>query len=246
MEKLTILRYNKDTARIRLNLNNEVDFVATVETANAKGNAGIALGSTAVGLEILRALGGGGGLGGLLGNLTGGGGGNVGGDMIAGIAAALMAGAAPRSGCCSEDHPVNRYDAAQAARIAELETEVKLRDANTYTLNHMNDMRNYVDGQLREIRDALCGQAVTNQRTADSFERVHDDIMCVKSNLEGQLAAERAARCCGDNQIVNYVNATFYPKMVADVTTGTATTAQTLYNPVTNCGNSCGCTGYGG
>jgi hypothetical protein len=34
---------------------------------------------------------------------------------------------------CSEDHMVNRYEAAQAAKIAELETEVKLRDANTYT-----------------------------------------------------------------------------------------------------------------
>ena len=32
---------------------------------------------------------------------------------------------------CSENHLVNRYEAAQAARIAELETEVKLRDANT-------------------------------------------------------------------------------------------------------------------
>lgn len=40
-----------------------------------------------------------------------------------------------------------------------------------------------------------------------------------------------------DNAIVNYVNATFYPKMVADVTTGTTTTAQMLYNPlpVENC-----------
>ena len=143
--------------------------------------------------------------------------------------------------CCSEDHVINRYEAAQAARIAELETEVKLRDANTFTMGEMNAMRNYVDGQFREIRDSLCGQAVINQKTADSFERVHDDIMCVKGNLEGQIAAERAARCCGDNAIVTYANATFYPKMVADVTVGTTTTAQTLYNPVTNCGGGCGC-----
>ena len=34
---------------------------------------------------------------------------------------------------CSENHLVNRYEASQAARIAQLETEVKLRDANTYT-----------------------------------------------------------------------------------------------------------------
>ena len=34
---------------------------------------------------------------------------------------------------CNEDHFVNRYESAQSARIAELETEVKLRDANAYT-----------------------------------------------------------------------------------------------------------------
>lgn len=102
------------------------------------------------------------------------------------------------------------------------------------------DMRNYVDGQFREIRDSLCGQAVINQKTADSFERVHDDLMCVKGDLEGKIAAERAARCCGDSQIVNYVNQTFYPKLVSGVTPTTETTAQTLYNPVTNCGCGCG------
>lgn len=222
--------------------------MATVETANAKGNAGIALGSTAVGIELLRALSGnGGGLQGLLGGIlgNGGNGGNTGGAGMEALAlAALAANAVPHSGyCCNEDHPVNRYEAGKDARIAELETEVKLRDANTFTMGEMNAMRNYVDGQFREIRDSLCGQAVINQRTADSFERVHDDLMCVKGNLEQQIAAERAARCCGDNQIVNYVNQTFYPKLVSGVTPTTETNPQTLYNPVTNCGSGCGCNG---
>lgn len=161
------------------------------------------------------------------------------GGVLNGIAPGVVGAAAGH--CCSEDHVINRYEAAQSARIAELETEVKLRDANTFTMGEMNAMRNYVDGQFREIRDSLCGQAVINQKTADSFERVHDDLMCVKGDLEGKIAAERAARCCGDNAIVTYANATFYPKMVADVTVGTTTTAQTLYNPVTNCGGGCGC-----
>lgn len=215
--------------------------MATIETANAKGNAGIALGSTAVGIELLRALSGnGGGLQGLLGGILGNGG-NTGTGMEALAMAALMANTAPHGGyCCNEDHHVNRYEAGKDARIAELETEVKLRDANTFTMGEMNAMRNYVDGQFREIRDHLCGQAVINQKTADSFERVHDDLMCVKGDLEGKIAAERAARCCGDSQIVNYVNQTFYPKLVSGVTPTTETTPQTLYNPVTNCGCGCG------
>ena len=38
-------------------------------------------------------------------------------------------------GCgCNEDHYVDRYEAAQSAEIARLNTELKLRDANTYTM----------------------------------------------------------------------------------------------------------------
>ena len=58
-------------------------------------------------------------------------------------------------------------------------------------------------------------------------------------SLTEKIKLEAERRCCGDNSIVNYANATFYPKMVADVTTGTATTAQTLYNPLPKCGECC-------
>ena len=137
---------------------------------------------------------------------------------------------------CSENQLVNRYEAGQAARIAELETEVKLRDSNIYTDSKILDVYKYFDGELKDIRGTLCSQAVMNQKTADSFDMVKQDICCVKNELYTAIARERDERCCGDNAIVTYANATFYPKMVADVTTGTETTAQTLYNPVTNCG----------
>ena len=166
-----------------------------LKNINNKANAGMATGITALGIEALGLLGGG---------LLGGGGGGH---------------------CCSEDHAVNRYEAAQSARIAELETEVKLRDANIYTDQKSLAMYQYVDSQLKDIRNELCRQAVVNQKTADSFMLVEKD-----------LARERDERCCGDNAIINYSNATFYPKMVADVTTGTTTTAQSLYNPLPSCG----------
>lgn len=212
---------------------------------------GLGLGIAGTALGLLNGLGGsgggasGGGLAGVLGGLLGGGQ-----TPQMGLAdyAVLVNALGGGNGCCNpcqptcnEDHYVNRYESGKDARIAELETEIKLRDANVYTLGQMNDMRNYVDGQFREIRDSICGQAVINQKTADSFERVHDDIMCVKGNLETQIKAEREARCCGDNAIVTYANATFYPKLVANIEPGTETTAQVLYNPVTNCGCGCGC-----
>lgn len=142
---------------------------------------------------------------------------------------------------CNEDHVVDRYEAGQAARIAELETEVKLRDANTYTDQKMLEMYKYFDGKIGTLESADAAQQVTNQRIADSFEAVHTDINCVKNELYGAIRNEAEKRCCGDNSIVTYANATFYPKMVADVTTGTATTAQSTYNPIPKCGCGCGC-----
>ena len=209
--------------------------MATVETANAKGNAGIALGSTAVGIELVRALSGNGGLQSLLGNLFGGSLNASGVDMLT-LMAMIIAG---RGACCTEN-PISRSEFALEKENAAKDAEIALLKANIFGDQKDLEQQRYLDGKLLEYERRFGEQAVINQRTADGFERVHDDLMCVKSNLEGQIAAERAARCCGDNAIVTYANATFYPKMVADVTVGTTTTAQTLYNPVANCGGGCG------
>ena len=63
---------------------------------------------------------------------------------------------------CHENMPVNRYEAAQSARIAELETEVKLRDANTYTLSEMAKLRDYADRRFERIECQINNQAVYN------------------------------------------------------------------------------------
>jgi hypothetical protein len=100
--------------------------------SNGKGNLGVTLGAIGTGLGIL----GGNGLGGLF-NTNG----NCG---------------------CNEDHFVNRYEAAQSARIAELETEVKLRDSNIYTDSKILELYKYVDGKFGCIESELCQQRVYN------------------------------------------------------------------------------------
>ena len=140
---------------------------------------------------------------------------------------------------CSENTPVTRYELGQESRIAELQSQIALRDANTYGDQKMLELYKYVDGQFTAIRNELCAQAVTNQRTADSFTLASADLAAVRSGLESKIQMEAERRCCADNAIVNYANATFYPKMVADVTVGTTTTAQTLYNPIPPCGGCC-------
>ena len=139
-------------------------------------------------------------------------------------------------GGCSENVLVNRYELGQQQKISELETQVALRDANTYSDQKSLALYQYVDGRLRGIEGQLSAQAVHNQKTEDSFVLARQDIHAVRDELAAQIALEAERRCCGDNAIVNYANATFYPKMVADVTVGTTTTAQTLYNPIPKCG----------
>lgn len=61
------------------------------------------------------------------------------------------------------NHPAyTRYDAEKDARIAELETEVKLRDANTYTLGEVGKLRDYMESRLGVIEHELCDQRTYN------------------------------------------------------------------------------------
>lgn len=81
----------------------------------------------------------------------------------------------------SDDEYVNRYEAAQNARIAELETEVKLRDANTYTDQKMLDMYTYVDGRLRTIESQICQQNVYNATNTAAIGCINEQIAQLQS-----------------------------------------------------------------
>lgn len=100
----------------------------------SKGVAGTGLGLGIAGTALGLLNGGVGGLGGLFGGVGG----------------------------CHENMPINRYEASQAARIAELETEVKLRDANTYTDGKLLDLYKYVDGKFACVEGQISAQAVYN------------------------------------------------------------------------------------
>jgi hypothetical protein len=68
-----------------------------------------------------------------------------------------------------------------------------------------------------------------SEREFHAYKAETDKRICA---LENAIAVERDKRECGDNALLNYTNATFYPKQVADITTGTTTTAQMIYNPL--------------
>ena len=116
----------------------------------SKGVAGTALGlgAGALGVQLLN-----GNMNGLLGNLFG----NNNNVSEALLTAALLNG--NKSDC---DHGYNRYDAGKDAEIAELRTEVKLRDANTYTDQKILEVYGHIDRRLDGVNKQLCEQAVWN------------------------------------------------------------------------------------
>jgi hypothetical protein len=169
---------------------------------------------------------------------------------IAGTALGLMNGGLGNIlggwGCnngCSENMTVNRYELDQSNKISKLESEVALRDANIYNDQKLLDVYKYFDGQVKDIRATMCENdkalAISNAKIEGTFAVLGEQIKAQRNEFMCALNRERDERCCGDNSIVTYSNATFYPKMVADVTTGTTTTAQTTYNPIYNCGGCC-------
>ena len=144
---------------------------------------------------------------------------------------------------CSENTSVNRYELNQSEIISKLQADVALRDANIYNDQKLLEVYKYFDGQIKDIRATMCENdkalAVSNAKIEGTFAVLGEKIASQRNEFMCALNRERDERCCGDNSIITYLNATFYPKMVADITTAATTTAQTTYNPISNCG--CGC-----
>lgn len=206
----------------------------------SKGVAGAGLGTGIAGLSlgVINSLGGLAGLGGLFGGRNT----AVQNDALtAMLTASLMRSGAECVPCGNDCDPVTQREMSLTQKLAEKDTQIALRDAVTYTDRQNLDMYKYIDEKIQEIKATLGEQAVQNQANKDSFVLVQQQMAADKSELKKEICCERKERRCADDTIVNYVNATFYPKMTADVTTGTGTTAQMVYNPLPACSCDCKC-----
>lgn len=117
---------------------------------NGKGNLGVTLGAIGTGLGILS-----GGLNGLTG-------------MVNGVNTG-------RCGC-NEDHYVNRYEATQSARIAELETRNKLLEANIYTDQKIADVFERLNVKIAGVEAQLCQQSVINAQVAANLSCLQNTV----------------------------------------------------------------------
>ena len=77
----------------------------------------------------------------------------------------------------------------------------------------------------------------TKASITDAVEPWRDQVLQMKINsVAGLVDLEAQKRSCSVNILVNYMNSTFYPKSIADVTVGTTTTKEQVYNPLKQCG----------
>jgi hypothetical protein len=90
---------------------------------------------------------------------------------------------------CNEDHFVNRYEASQSAKIAELETEVKFRDSNIYTDQKLLELYKYFDGENKQMRADFCEykgqQGVINANLTAGVDVLRSQIADTRAVLAG-------------------------------------------------------------
>lgn len=78
---------------------------------------------------------------------------------------------------------------------------------------------------LKAQIDAITSKLAVQEATAPWKEK----------SIYDAIAMEAERRTCADNKIVNYVNTTFAPRYIAEMTVGTGTTQSTIFNPLCNC-----------
>lgn len=82
---------------------------------------------------------------------------------------------------CSENVCVNRYELSQEGRIAKLESEIALRDANIYNDQKLLELYKYFDGEVKRIDRTLCEQAVYNATQTGAIGCIQGQIAQLQS-----------------------------------------------------------------
>ena len=129
---------------------------------NGKGNLGVTLGAIGTGLGVLG--------NGILSN-----------GLFSGWNTPMG-----RRGCCNEsDEFVTRYDAGKDARIAALEQQVALGQAEKYTDQKMIDVYSKLEGRImsleRQVSDNAAAQGVINATIGSSVSVLQNQVAQIMS-----------------------------------------------------------------
>lgn len=100
-----------------------------------------------------------------------------------------------RNGDCENGHVVSRYEAGLSSRIAELETEVKLRDANIYTDSKILAAYTDLSGKISNLESQICAQAVYNATNTATINCINSQVAQLMSLTK--LVIPNASICPG-------------------------------------------------
>lgn len=96
---------------------------------------------------------------------------------------------------CYDNSFINRYELAQESKIARLEADIALRDANIYNDQKSLELYKYFDGEIKRIDKTLCEQAVYNATQTGAISCIQGQIAQLQSLTK--LVVPNASVCPG-------------------------------------------------
>lgn len=77
---------------------------------------------------------------------------------------------------CSENTPVSRYELGQESRIAKLESEIALRDANIYSDQKLVEVYKDLSARINGLEAGLNAQAVYNANNTATLNCIQGQV----------------------------------------------------------------------
>lgn len=88
---------------------------------------------------------------------------------------------------CSENMLVNRYELELNQKIAEKDSQIALRDANTYNDQKLLEVYKYFDGELKNIRSTMCetnaNQGIINAKFESALDVMGSQVSSINSTI---------------------------------------------------------------
>jgi hypothetical protein len=101
----------------------------------------------------------------------------------------LLGGLFGNNCACSENMTVSRYELGQESKIAELQSQIALRDANTYNDQKLLEVYKYFDGELKDVRATMCAnekmQAVINAKFESGIDVLGSQVASINTTIAG-------------------------------------------------------------
>lgn len=77
---------------------------------------------------------------------------------------------------CGDQHYVNRYEADQAAKLADAESRIRLLESNIYTDTKIADVYERLNSKIAGVEAQLCSQAVINAQVTANLSCLQNTV----------------------------------------------------------------------